>query len=199
MVSIERSRLSNVVRLLKLVTGVEISTLPVRNSGNAGKAKNRASRRRVAVPRRSALRSFLVIRGEPFFSVTNSIYSYIVAEFATCKEHFYHSGRKRNRGGARSLFRGLPASRQAKRKCLSTSMLHINLCLHQPHRTVFTIKSKGAVTGVAYDAASGCTSERHVCSHCQAPEGLRSMVVAQGESSSSHCILYTDFLLTTYI
>ena len=44
------------VHLLKLVTGVDISTRPVRRSGNEGKAKNRSSLRDVAEAKSRAFR-----------------------------------------------------------------------------------------------------------------------------------------------
>lgn len=44
------------VRLLKLVTGVEISTLPVNRSGNDGKAVNRSKRTAIAEAKSAAFR-----------------------------------------------------------------------------------------------------------------------------------------------
>ena len=48
-------------RRLKLVTGVDISTRPVRRSGREGNAKNRSSLRAVAKPKRSAFRRSMTI------------------------------------------------------------------------------------------------------------------------------------------
>ena len=48
-------------RRLKLVTGVDISTRPVRRSGREGNAKNRSSLRAVAEPKRSAFRRSMTI------------------------------------------------------------------------------------------------------------------------------------------
>ena len=49
------------IRLLKLVTGVEISTRPVRRSGSDGKAVNRRSRRPAAAANRSNFRLSMAI------------------------------------------------------------------------------------------------------------------------------------------
>lgn len=48
-------------RLLKLVTGVEISTRPVKRSGNEGKLVNRSSLSAAAAPKSRAFRRSIAI------------------------------------------------------------------------------------------------------------------------------------------
>ena len=55
-VSFDCNRVSLYARLLKLVTGVEISTLPVNRSGSDGKAVNRSRRTAIAEPKSTAFR-----------------------------------------------------------------------------------------------------------------------------------------------
>ena len=59
--SIERITEHWPVRLLKLVTGVDISTRPVRRSGNEGKAAKRTNRNSAAAPKRAVFRRSITI------------------------------------------------------------------------------------------------------------------------------------------
>lgn len=79
------NRISNLYsRRLKLVTGVEISTRPVRRSGSEGKPRKRRSRKAEAVPYRRAFRrsiTILVLIGD---------YSNLSLEIATASACRFH-------------------------------------------------------------------------------------------------------------
>ena len=63
----ERQIYSGIVRLLKLVTGVEISTRPVKRSGSEGKIKRRMSLTAAAEPKRMAFRLSIAISTDQYY------------------------------------------------------------------------------------------------------------------------------------